>query len=181
MTNNNEIPKTRIDSKEIIPEDASNYKLIEKLIEPLIIKRWPNQKNRVTFTEKSLDNKPWTETSIKIIKRGLELSNNERIELLLVNMKKENWIVTSKANLIILIKWYKEIGTSYIVLLNEMFNWFDSKKPPIKLSPEEFKKLIPRIEENIEDYFLFEKEEKQKETLKVTNKRAQILKRAINF
>ena len=105
MTNNNEIPKTRIDSKEIIPEDASNYKLIEKLIEPLIIKRWPNQKNRVTFTEKSLDNKPWTETSIKIIKRGLELSNNERIELLLVNMKKENWIVTSKANLIILIKW----------------------------------------------------------------------------
>ena len=164
-----------VEVKETISEEAKNYELLEKMIQPLITKEWPNQINRVIFNEED-----WTETHIQIIKKWLKTLHNEKIELLLVNIKKDHWKFISKWNYIYLEKWYKNIGKEYRVTLDTMFNW-THKEWKITLLPEELSLLIPKIEENIKQYLKYKKDSDAWIVKKIVKTKYNQLKNAINF
>ena len=170
------ITNQKISEKLEMSPEKQNYEQLEKMIQPLITKKWPNQRNRVDFIEEN-----WTETHIEVIKRGLKLSHNEELELKLININIEHKQYRSKINIIILKKWYEEVKSEYKVLLSTWFNWANPKENPIELSTEEFKTLIPKIKENIEQYISYKKSKKSwniRDQLKIQYDQ---LKNAVDF
>ena len=151
-----------IEGEKTISQEAKNYELLEKMVEPLVKEwsEWSDQRKEVSF--KTID---WYEITLFIKKSGIEKNHSEEIKVSLI---RKNAMEIKGMNYYF-IKWYTDRNTQYKV--NSIDTEIKKRKNIIRnnIPLKDIQRILDDIEKHIELYLKSDKKEKRTEISRENN------------